>query len=384
MKHPNVLISMDGHTEGFVDLKPWLPRQYHDAFEEATREGKRVFHKGEHYFAALVKAGMDFGFAIDASRDFDPEQYDLKLTPQQRMAMLDKDGVAAELIIDGFGAISTDPELEHEITLAYTRWFRDTYLAADPYRFNAAVVVNLIGGMERMLTEVRYIHAHGLKAVHLPGNPRDASADLPHYNHHFYEPLWQLLNELEMVVIFHASVGREKPLLRLDDTEFGDLALGMMAISTSHQGAVAHLLLGGISERHPAIRFGWIESGCAWVAPLLGMLDMNFYAPTDSRGRRLGMKPSEQWRQSCFTAGPLGPGDLAARDSIGVETILFGSDFIHVEGTYPDTRPRLTQLLKNLTPDERYAVCTGNAVRLMGFDLDRLATTKAALQAWNF
>ena len=87
------------------------------------------------------------------------------------------------------------------------------------------------------------------------------------------------------------------------------------------------------------------------------------------------MLPTEQWKASCFAAGPIGRADVAVRDRIGVETIMFGSDFIHVEGTYPNSRATLTKVLADLSPDDRYAICTGNGARILHLDLDALART---------
>jgi hypothetical protein len=108
------------------------------------------------------------------------------------------------------------------------------------------------------------------------------------------------------------------------------------------------------------------------------------HGSVDHPSHRLEMLPTEQWRQSCFTAGPLTLPDVAIRERVGVETICFGSDFIHVEGTYPHSRRRLTRVLADLTPEERYAICTGNGARILKLDLDKLATTKAAEEAWAF
>lgn len=384
VRYENVLVSLDGHTEGFVDLRSHLPRAYHDDFMTALAAGKAIFHKAEQYYAALVKAGFDFSFEVDPDLDFDPERFDLKLTPQERLERTDADGVAAELIIDGFGAVSDDPGLAHQISLAYNRWFADTYLATDPDRFRGVVVVNMIAGVDTVIDEIRDAHAHGLSGIHLPGIPATADRDLPHYNHEMYEPLWRTLDEFGMLAIFHASIGREKPRWRMDGSQRAALALELMDINHSHETAVAPLLLAGVPERYPAIRFGWIESGCTWVPAILDACDMYFHGSVDHPAHRLEMKPTEQWRQSCFTAGPITKADVATRDRVGIETICFGSDFIHVEGTYPHSRRRLTDVLADLTPEERYAICTSNGARILDLDLERLAGTRAAEEVWAY
>ena len=199
-----------------------------------------------------------------------------------------------------------------------------------------------------------------------------------------YEPIWRALDERGMFVVFHASVGREKQLWRMDGTQRAAMALEMLDVMHSHETALAPLLLAGVPERHPNVRFGWIESGCAWVPPILDACDMLFHGPVDDPSHKLQMTPTEQWKASCFAAGPLGPNDIATRDRIGVETIMFGSDFIHVEGTYPHTRRHVTKLLADVSPADRYAICTGNGARILGVDLDVLAKTPAAQQEWAF
>lgn len=383
-RYENVLISMDGHTEGFVDFRSHLPKEWHEPFLAARETGRAVFTKAEQYFAKLVEAGYEFMFDIDSEEGFDPSLYDITLTPEERLARIDEDGVASELIIDGFGAITDDPSLAHQVTLAFNRWFADTLKAAAPERFNGAVVANLIAGIDTVLVEIDDAHRHGIQAIHLPGNPARASSQLPHYNHSMYEPIWRALDERGMFVVFHASVGREKQLWRMDGTQRGAMALEMLDVMHSHETALSPLLLAGVPERHPNVRFGWIESGCAWVPPILDACDMLFHGPVDDPSHKLQMTPTEQWKASCFAAGPLGPNDIATRDRIGVETIMFGSDFIHVEGTYPHTRRHVTKLLADVSPADRYAICTGNGARILGVDLDVLAKTPAAQQEWAF
>lgn len=384
--YENVLVSMDGHTDGFVDFRPHMPTEWHDRFEAARQHGKAVFHDAEQYWARLVAKGYNASFEIDPDQDFDPELYDLKLTPEERIERIDEDGVAAEFIIDGFGAITHDPGLAHETTLAFNRWFADTYLSVAPERFNAAVVVALIAGVDTVVEEIEHAHDHGIAAIHLPGNPATALPDLPHYNHEMYEPIWRALDERKMIAVFHASVGREKPVWEMDDSQRASTALEMLAVMRSHETAVAPLLLSGVPERFPNVRFGWIETGAGWVPSILDTCDVHVHGMLPHPDRQLDMLPSEQWKSSCFVAGPLGETDVTAavRERIGVETIMFGSDFIHVEGTYPNTRATVTKVLADVPPEDRYAICTANGARLLNLDLDALAQTAAAQQSWSF
>ena len=57
MSRNNVVISMDGHTEAFLDLKPWMPKHTHAAFDAAMAEGRRTFAGANRYWADLVYSG---------------------------------------------------------------------------------------------------------------------------------------------------------------------------------------------------------------------------------------------------------------------------------------------------------------------------------------
>jgi len=56
MSRENVVISMDGHTEAFLDLKAWMPNRTHAAFDEAMAEGRRTFAGANRFWADLVYA----------------------------------------------------------------------------------------------------------------------------------------------------------------------------------------------------------------------------------------------------------------------------------------------------------------------------------------
>jgi predicted TIM-barrel fold metal-dependent hydrolase len=383
MSERNVVISMDGHTEAFLDLKPWMPSSTHAAFDAALEIGKHTFAGGNRFWADLVHAGTEFAWeSANELVEIDADMYHQVMTCEQRLANIDADGVAAEMLIDGFGPNTADPALQHEIAQGFIRWFADyTQPARD--RFTAALVVSLAAGQETVVREIAAAYEKGIRCIHLPPAPQLASPDLPHYNHSMYEPMWRALSERGMGAIWHASVGREKPAWRWSGTERGWEALLMLDIETLHHSTLKYLLLAGIPERHPGLKFGYIESGSYWVAPILKQLDRYFAAPTSNPAHKLQMKPSEQWARQGFCAGPLDAAEIASRNDVGVGNLMFGSDYIHTEGTFPNTRPHLARILANVAERDAWAITAGNAARLFGFDIARLARTPAAMRDWR-
>jgi len=383
MGRENVIISLDGHTHCFLDLKPWIPRQFHSGFDIAMEVGKRVAMAGTKMFSDMLAARSEFDWeAANDLHNMDLERYHEVFTGEERIARIDADGVAAEMLIDGFGAITTDPVLQHQITEGFIRWFKD-YTSPAPYRFTAAVAVSLAAGVDVVVREIEMAWEHGIRAIHLAPSPKLCDTRMPEYIHYMYEPIWSALDERSMAAVWHPSIGREKPLWQWDTTQRGGEFIQMLDVEQSTHSVLKYLLLAGIPERYPNLKIGFIESGSTWIPPILESLDRFFGIPTANPSHKLQMKPSEQWARQGFAAGPLDARETADLSEIGANNLAFGSDDIHTEGTWPRTRSHLAKITSHLNEQHRWAVVAGNAARLFGFDVDKLATTKAAQVPWR-
>lgn len=85
---------------------------------------------------------------------------------------------------------------------------------------------------------------------------------------------------------------------------------------------------------------------------------------------------------SCFAGGPLDKDQVETRHELGVDNLVWGSDFPHVEGTWPRSRSVLADLFSGVPDEETRAIIGANAARIMGFDLDALAATPTAAMPW--
>ena len=85
------------------------------------------------------------------------------------------------------------------------------------------------------------------------------------------------------------------------------------------------------------------------------------------------LKPSEYWERQCYVAASfMGPDESAIRHEIGLEKLMWGADYPHVEGTWPRTRKSLARCFRGIPADEVRAILTDNPARLYGFDVDAL------------
>ena len=133
------------------------------------------------------------------------------------------------------------------------------------------------------------------------------------------------------------------------------------------------------------------EQGSSWVPGLLAGLD---WAVGRMRGlpgssedrfggeavRQLSLKPSEYWARQCYLgASFMGPVDCSVRRETNIDTIMWGSDYPHSEGTHPYTMEALRYTFADVDPGEVAQMLGTNAARAYRFDLDVLGPLAAAL-----
>ncbi|MGH7287962.1 MAG: amidohydrolase family protein, partial [Myxococcota bacterium] len=142
-----------------------------------------------------------------------------------------------------------------------------------------------------------------------------------------------------------------------------------------------HLLMSGVFERFPKLRYITTESGCAWVPGMLANLDRIWSrVKTGAVGEfefAEGVMPPEPpsfyAKRNChYGASSPSPRELAGRHDIGVEHILWGSDYPHYEGTFPNSRKAIRNSFHDKPESETRAILGENAARLYGFDLAKL------------
>jgi predicted TIM-barrel fold metal-dependent hydrolase len=394
-----IVISMDSHTELVANLKPFLPRRWHEEFEVGEVLARRYFAKVIDAFSSVAanrKSVSEVGFTAlpENDRPLALEEYVRPLPMKQRLAMIDTDGVAAEFITPFIGAFSDNLNFLHECTLAYHRYFED-YVSPAPFRFTGSTVANLICGLDTVLEEIDDAYKHGLRAISLPGKVSLVSRELPTYNSRYYDPIWSALAERQMAAIYHAGYGREKPLLRWDGTiwpwsttgnaEPGWELLVQHHILVGEREYLMCLLAGGVPERFPGLRIGILESGTHWIASILKEIEMYWRSQTSAatlQSYRGELSPMEQWHRQCFVTSFFAEDEVELRHSLGAHNMMWGSDLPHVEGTYPNSRRHLAKLFASVPREEVEAIVGFNAAKMMNFDLDKLAQTQAAKIPW--
>ena len=202
-----------------------------------------------------------------------------------------------------------------------------------------------------------------------------------------YEPIFAACEERGLPVNHHS--GSAVP--PLDDTP-EDKVIFLLEVTWWANRALWHLIVGGAMERHPTLQFVFTEQGTSWIPERLMMLDYFFDRMRGGAGAggsqelewgmpvmsKLSLQPSEYWARQCHVgASFMRPTEVPLRHSIGLDKIMWGSDYPHKESAYPYSREALRLAYADVEPVEVAAMVGGNAAALYGFDLDALAPVAA-------
>jgi predicted TIM-barrel fold metal-dependent hydrolase len=144
-----------------------------------------------------------------------------------------------------------------------------------------------------------------------------------------------------------------------------------------------HLIFAGVFERYPDLKFVMTEQGTGWIPGTLANLDWfdrrmklegaaeNLFAGVEAAKRSL--TPSEYFARNCYVgASFLRPIECGVRHEVGVDRIMWGSDYPHSEGSYPYSREALRASFWDVPVDEVRRMLSGTAAEVYGFDVEGL------------
>jgi predicted TIM-barrel fold metal-dependent hydrolase len=127
---------------------------------------------------------------------------------------------------------------------------------------------------------------------------------------------------------------------------------------------LAAIIFSGALERYPRMKFVLGECGVGWLPYVLSRMDEEF----DDQFRHLGlsMKPSEYWRRQGATTFQHEPNIAELVHLVGADNVMWGSDYPHPDGVWPDSRVVIDEDLGALAPDVRRKIVRDNAGKLYG------------------
>jgi len=391
---PVMIISADGHAVGRMrDYRPYIDPDWREEFDRFCDYFDQVgsySHEPTNLLTRLDKEDVEWWDEHMLASG----ELDAVWNGELRLKQMDKDGITAEVVIPDFGQpfeLGTPLHLAKEGlpkrtpeqvavgNRAYNRWLID-FCSIAPERYAPMAAVSF-GDVDQAITEIRRAHTDGAKGIMLPFFPEGSPAFDPRY-----DPIWRTLSELGLPANTHISISgaSDRPIQSHAPVPHPGVLtpiFGKESFFNCHQ-VLPHLIWGGVLEKHPDLQVVITEQGTDWLIFMLASADYTYEGSYLRRDLRevIKLKPSEYFRRQCWTGSSLlSTAEVAARHEIGVERFTFGVDYPHHEGTWwggNGTRDYLRATFGEVQVplDETRRMLGGNAAKLWGFDVDKLAT----------
>lgn len=377
--------SADSHFESLPET--WthrVPAQYRqraprrvklpDGRDAILEEGQPLEYRGTNLFAG--KSPEEFNpvcltFETSAGAG----------SPQQRLKEQDADGIDGELL---FASEARNTKIkDRNVFLALIRAFNDyfieEYCAVDPERLVGVAVMPDIGAGEN-IAEMKRCKEKGFKAVRLHTFPSGKSYPTAEDDEFYAAAL-----DLNMPITIHTSFPRrtdERDIYLMkypkepqgEDRPF-DFLQRLARQGIYHCGAVeaAQLILAGVFDRFPKLRFYWAENNVGWIPYFYQQMDQTYKVNYSWAERLLGLPklkrlPSEYLREHALWGVFDDPIGIQLRHMIGVDKIMWSTDFPHIVTRWPKSRELVQEQFAGVPEDEKRAMLAGNAVKFFHLD----------------
>ncbi|MFI4986271.1 MAG: amidohydrolase family protein [Alphaproteobacteria bacterium] len=336
-KVPHVVQRFNGHEGTFYYLGREGEAARIDELVNATSDDERL--------SKLVQAGHD---------------------PVHRLALIKADGVAAEVLNPTWALWVPrirEGDMRRACAEVYNDWIID-YCSHDPKRFVAIALIP-IDDVEWAVSEARRVAKRGLRGIMVPTTPAEGA--LP-YRHKAYDRFWALAEELGLPITLHIVTGKVRdPFTFHGADERGDVPGSFIELFAEAAPVLANeFIFGGIFDRFPKLKVFLSEYDASWLPILKYRVDRIETFP----GLPPLKKPARAYVEENIFVGIINdPLAGKMRYDIGVDRIMWGSDFPHPPCPYPDTMNRIDAVLAGIPDDERRAITGGNVSKLYGIDL---------------
>ncbi len=375
------LFSCDSHAQ--LDRDAWTKRMSKTKWGERIPQIVEVEEGGQAVEHWMINGKIRSGWVCNCpaameggvERGYYPLRWEevprIVFDPASRLKALDQDRVDGEVLypntpVASFAFLQSDADYElacvraHNDALAEWRGISDRYvpIAMIPYMSDIDVIV---GEVERSVKL-------GHRGVVMLAEPSLTKGGLKRMNDPFWEPLWACCQELGVPMHWHGSAGLAEQLSLpkwkgFTNREFHTVSTSRLCATTTQ--LIPNLIFSGILDRYPRLKWVCAETGFGWASYVLEACDHEWHQ------RRLWKegvttRPSEVFRRQIYVDFWYEKAGIELRELVGIENIMWESDYPHIASTYPKSWSFVEKSLDGVPAGERKLLCYGNALRLYG------------------
>lgn len=283
--------------------------------------------------------------------------------PQPRLVDQERDHLRAEVIYPGGFGLQffhvQDAEYQREIIRVYNDWISE-FCSAAPDRLLGSALLPMRGPVEWAVEEAERIAGmKGIRTILIPAEVERS------YAHSEYNPMWGALQDIGLPVATHSGTGTGEAIF----AKMARLGTGLGVTDNKvlqPMRAMADLIWGAVPQRYPKLRFVIVEGGVGWVASLLGFMDHWWNDHRLWMEPKLDEAPSTYFKRQFWATFEDDRAGILTRELVGVDRLMWGSDYPHTEGTFPYSQEQIMRDFMGVPEAEVYQMVTGNAAQLYG------------------
>jgi len=282
--------------------------------------------------------------------------------PDLRLQDQDRDGIQAEVLYGILGATMrlNDDEAAGEMLRIYNDWLAG-FCSAQPERYaGLACIPN--HSIEAAVGEIERVARRGA----VRGLEIARKHDMTPLWDPWWNPVWDAAAASGLAVHFHTIGGPGRDYSKLSGkTLLAARAAGITSFQMHMADVLMSIIFAGVLHHRPNLKVVIGEAGTGWIPYILDRMDAEW--EDQFKELDLTMKPSEYWRRQCYATYQSDPIGVKLLDELGEDNIMWGSDFPHPDGIYPDSQEYIERELGHLPAATRKKIVCDNAAKLYRF-----------------
>lgn len=369
------LFSADSHLE--ISPSRWtnrVPEKYRDRAPRLVKlanGGDGIIVEGRPlYVVGLAIAGKPY--ERHELRGISYEGSEGAGLPEQRLKEQDQDGVDGEILYTSASNLSFWRGIKNDdaylaMVRAYNNFLAEEYCAVDRDRLVALGAIPT-HSVDAAVKEMEYCAKAGLKGMMLNTFPSGKSFPTAEDDRFYAAAL-----DLKMPLSVHVSMQLpDGPLFKYEkdpgEVAFGGDPIRVLTRFGGNSGLNAvQLLLSGVFDRFPKLRIYWAETQMGWLPYYYDQLDDVYNRSKHWMQRYFDLKPlskapSAYFREHFYWGFIYDRVGVRLRYEIGVDKVLWGNDFPHSAGDWPNSKRVIDDIFSGVPEDEKQRMLVDNAV----------------------
>ena len=207
--------------------------------------------------------------------------------------------------------------------------------------------------VELAVAEVGAAVAMGHRGFIIPAFPRSGS-----WGDAGWEPLWEAIEQTGFAVHYHLGARPYRPA-----SDWSFLVHATMSKLACAE-PIAVFVFSGILQRHPGLKLVSVESSIGWLAFVEAYVNGIWERHRFWTDSPLDEPPSAYLQRQVLATFLSDPVGIRERAVIGVDNMMWSSDYPHSETTWPNSQKIIDDQLIDCTEAEKQRIVYGNAADL--------------------